>query len=594
VDDFIFGTLATDELRLEHVRARLAGVSHQQARFPRDPKPGQPVAFELTAGPAHPDGLPPLERAWLYWTIDGSDPAGENGTAANGQAVELEPSGVEWNTLLWGYIERFRTTLPGFPDDTTLRYRLSAANGGQEVFADEGSFYACYIANDPLPAWTKNAVIYQIFVDRFYPGNGRHWKKARSLAGFYGGTLQGIVDKLDYLKDLGVNCLWLSPIFPSPSHHGYDATDYFDIEPRLGTKEDLRHLLDEAHFRDIRVLLDFVPNHWSHLHSTFQDAVRNPSSIYRDWYTFSDWPDKYESFFGVQTLPEINLRHAPARQHILEAVSYWLEFGVDGYRVDYAVGPPRDFWADFRRTVSKAKAEPWTFGEAVEDPYSQLSFQGGLDGCLDFILLEAIRQTFAFGRWNAARFASFLDRHEAYFPHDFSRPSFLDNHDMNRFLWACQGDKRRLMIAALCQFSLSGPPIIYQGTEVGVSQAKDIRQGKRGILEEARQPMLWEDQQDMELSGFYKQLITIRRETAPLRYGSRATLYSDDDLLIFSRNHQDQETVTLINSSQKYRRGKIERKGMKIGVSTISKCKITAVENKIQFDLPPLSGMILV
>jgi cyclomaltodextrinase / maltogenic alpha-amylase / neopullulanase len=593
VDDFIFGTLATEELRLAHLRARLAGVAHDQARFPRDPQPGQPVTFELTIGPASPEGLPPLERAWLYWSTDGQDPQGEMGKASHGYAVEMEPAGIEWDTLLWGYSQKFRISLPGQPDDTLLRYRLSAGNGRQEVFADGGKYYGCYIADDPLPAWSKDAIVYQIFVDRFYPGGGQPWNKVKSLADFYGGTLRGIIEKLDYISTLGVTVLWLSPIFPSPSHHGYDATDYFQIEPRLGTKEDLRVLLREAHARSIRVLMDFVPNHWSHLHPTFQDAIRDPSSPYREWYTFLRWPDKYESFFGVRSLPEINLRHPPAREHILDSVRYWLEFGVDGYRVDYAVGPTRDFWADFRRATRKAKAEPWTFGEAVEAPDSQLSFQGGLDGCLDFILLEAIRQTFAFGRWSAARFSTFLDRHEAYFPPDFSRPSFLDNHDMNRFLWACRGDKRRLKIAALCQFSLSGPPVIYQGTEVGLSQARDIRQGKRGILEEARQPMDWGDEQDTDLMDFYIRLIDIRKDKPELRSGSRKVLYVDEDLLIYDITLGSEETIIALNLAAGNRSAILKKSGFNIDISTDAGCRFTQTTDGIELDLPPLSGMLL-
>jgi cyclomaltodextrinase / maltogenic alpha-amylase / neopullulanase len=593
VDDFIFGTLATEELRLSHVRARSAGVTHYQARFPRDPLPDQPITFELIVGPANPGGLPALERAWLYWSVDGLDPQGEMGRSIHGQAIEMEPAGVEWDTFLWGYIRRFRVSLPGLPEDTTLRYRLSAANGREEVFADGGAYYACYIAGDPLPDWTREAIVYQIFVDRFYPGGGLAWKKTKTLADFFGGTLQGIVEKLDYISSLGANVLWLSPIFPSPSHHGYDATDYFEVEPRLGTKEDLRLLLDEAHTRNIRVLLDFVPNHWSHLHPTFQDAIKNQSSPYRDWYTFSHWPDRYETFFGVRTLPEINLRHPPAREHILNSVSYWLEFGVDGFRVDYAVGPTRDFWADFRRATRKAKAEPWTFGEAVEAPDSQLSFQGGLDGCLDFVLLEAVRQTFAFGRWSAARFTSFLDRHETFFPPDFSRPSFLDNHDMNRFLWVSKGDKRRLMIAALCQFSLSGQPVIYQGTEVGLSQARDIRQGKRAIMEEARQPMLWGEEQDTDLLDFYTRLIALRKKASSLRTGSREVLYVDEDLLVFCRNQASEELVTALNVSQNNRRILIDKAGIKPEITTEAGCTYTRIEGGLELDLPPLSGMML-
>jgi glycosidase len=150
-----------------------------------------------------------------------------------------------------------------------------------------------------------------------------------------------------------------------------------------------------------------------------------------------------------------------------------------------------DFWADFRQVTRRVRPDCWTFGEVVEPPAAQIKFAGGLDGCLDFNLMEAFRSSFAYGEWNAERFMSFLSRHEAFFPEDFSRPSFLDNHDMNRFLWAANGDFRRLILAALCQFTLSAPPVIYYGTEVGLSQERDVRQGGYGLPEESRLPMLW-------------------------------------------------------------------------------------------------------
>ena len=127
---------------------------------------------------------------------------------------------------------------------------------------------------------------------------------------------------------------------------------------------------------------------------TFQDAIRNPESPYRDWYTFKHWPDEYESFFGVKELPQVNLRNPAARQSMLDAAAYWLDFGVDGYRVDYALGPTPDFWADFRRVTRSVKPDCWTFGEVVEPSDAQLNFEGGLDGCLDFILMEGLRQCF--------------------------------------------------------------------------------------------------------------------------------------------------------------------------------------------------------
>jgi glycosidase len=581
-NDFIFGTLATGELRMKFVRARRAGVTHAQARQPRDPLPGQPVTLELTVGPAYP-----LEQGWVYWTNDGRDPAGAQGQAQVGYAAPLEAVDVTWDTLVWGYVRHFRVTLPEQPAGTVLRYRLSASGPGQaEVFADHGAFHACYIADDPTPDWTRQAVIYQIFVDRFFPGQGRDWKRPGTPSGFYGGTLRGITEKLDYIAGLGANVLWLTPVFPSPSHHGYDATEYFEIEPRLGSQDDLRRLLDEAHAQGLRVLLDFVPNHWSWGHPTFQQAIRDSNSPYREWYTFSRWPDKYETFFGVRDLPQLNLRHPAARQHMLEAAAHWLELGVDGYRVDYAVGPSPDFWAEFRRATRQARPDCWTFGEVVEPPDSQLGFEGGLDGCLDFGLLEAFRQGFAFGRWDAAQMSAFLACHEAYFPATFSRPSFLDNHDMNRFLWAASGDERRLRLAALCQFTLPGAPVIYYGTEVGLSQQRDVRQDGRGLPEESRLPMLWGEAQDADLLAYYRGLVALRRQHADLSQVRCEMLAAQDEVLTYGRGSlwialNLTEKIQVIQSPPAQRKLLFASES---GVQLASPGKLS---------LPPLAGAVL-
>ena len=166
-----------------------------------------------------------------------------------------------------------------------MRYIVSAsAPDGREVIADGGKQYAYYVTDLGLPDWARDAVIYQIMPDRFFPGQGNPWKTPSNLSGFYGGTLGGITEKLDYIAALGANVIWMTPIFPSPTHHGYDATDLFSIEPRLGNKADFRRLLDEAHARKLRVMLDFVPNHWSSLHPLFQEAIIDRTSPRVAWY----------------------------------------------------------------------------------------------------------------------------------------------------------------------------------------------------------------------------------------------------------------------------------------------------------------------
>ncbi len=583
--DFIFGTLATQELRFEHVRTRRAGVSHFQRRVPRDPLPGQEVQLKLSIGPDQP-----YEHAWIYWTNDGSDPVGSRGAAQNGHALAMEAAGVEWDTVLWGYIRHFEGMIPGQAKESVVRYRLGGGDAlGTEVIADLGAVYAYYVDDDPAPEWSKEAIVYQVFVDRFNPGEGSEWLAPQTPAGFYGGTIKGIIEKLAYLDELGVNVLWLTPIFPSPSHHGYDATDLFEVEPRLGTKNDLRRLLDDAHQRGIRILLDLVPNHVSNLHPSFQSAIADKNSPYTNWYTFTHWPDVYRSFFDVPELPQLNLRDPSARKHVLDAATYWLDFGLDGYRVDYALGPAPDFWADFRRVTRHTRPDCWTFGEVVEPPESQLTFMGGLDGCLDFNLMEAFRNAFAYGDWSAERFASYLVRHEDYFPDNFSRPSFLDNHDMNRFLWAAGGDIRRLKLAALCQFSLAGAPVIYYGTEVGLSQFRDVRQGGYGLPEESRLPMTWGAAQDQALLEYYRRLIKLRRSSPWFSQGKVRLLHVDKDVIVYTKDN-DQMMIAAINFSLKQQAVDIHQKVKEVLIYT---GKYDVNPNKYGISLFPLSGAII-
>lgn len=587
MEDFIFGTLSTDESRIASLKTYRGGVTHAHQRSPRDPLPGQTIQIDLHAGPAYP-----YDRAWVYWTNDGSDPDGRNGVAVNGHATPLEPFAAEWETFLWGYVRRFRGSIPGQPAGTVVRYRVGAGNGQEEILADSGTYYGFYVENDPPPAWAQDAVIYQIFADRFFgASNFPRVEPKPSLKG--NGTLRGILEKLDYIAELGVNCLWLTPVFPSPSYHGYDATSFFEINPRLGTKEDFKELVEQAHARGIRILMDFVPNHWSSQHPTFVEATRDRDSQYFHWYTFERWPDQYKCFFTSRGLPQINLRYAPARQHVLDAVKYWLDFGVDGYRVDYCIGPTPDFYADFRRVTRTSKPASWTFGEAVDPPDSQLTFEGGMDGALDFMLLEAMRKTFAFGKWNARQFGEFLDRHEAYFPRTFTRPSFLDNHDMNRFLWVARGDKRRLRLAALCQFTLAGAPVIYYGTEVGLSQHNDVMQHGRAIHEETRLPMLWGTEQDRELLTFYKELIAFRKTHSALRGGTRTTMHTDDNLLTYRRSDETESLVIALNLSEQETSLELELAESVLAFATGSGCRIQAEGRAQRVVLPSFEGMIL-
>ncbi len=588
MDDFIFGSLSTDELRIAHYHNLRGGATHSSNRFPRDPLPGQPVRIILTLGPTFPQN-----RAFIYWTNNDTDPEGVNGQPSNGYATPLSPVNSEWDTLIWGYVRRFEGEIPAQAAGTVVRYRVGASGNGEDVLADHGAYYAYYVDNDPPPAWSRDAIIYQIFVDRFYSASP-DFPRIENKPSFKGnGTLQGITEKLDYLANLGVNCVWLTPIFSSPSYHGYDATSFFDIDPRFGTKEDFKELLDQVHAHGMRLLMDFVPNHWSNEHPSFIEATKDKNSQYVKWYTFEQWPNEYKTFFGVRNLPQINLRYKPARDHVLDSAKYWLDFGVDGFRVDYCIGPSPDFYAEFRRVTRTANPDCWTFGEAVDPPDSQVTFEGGMDGALDFLMLEALRQTFGYGKWDAQRFAEFLDRHESYFSAEFSRPSFLDNHDMNRFLWAVQNDKRKLRLAALCQFTLSGAPIIYYGSEVGLSQERDVRQNGRGIHEETRLPMLWGDAQDTDLLEYYRALCNIRKQESALRSGTRETVYADDKVLAYRRADSTGSLVSVMNLSDQAVDLALDIAENVTALATSPECKAQAEGSLMRVLLPPFGGIVL-
>ncbi len=539
--DFIFGTFATDELKVVHHRAARQGVQHDYALKPRDPLPGEAVTLTVTIGIDLS-----ADRVACYYTLDGSQPQGRRGVAVNGQVLHLNQIAIDWDVIAWGYVTRWQAVVPPQPDGTVVRYRIGAwAEGGDEVFADwphvqesaeraaaaffrgeplsetppgdpaRGQTFSFHVDRVRPPEWARNAVIYQVFVDRFYPGDGRDWLHPDDLKGFFGGTLWGVRDKLDYIARLGATCIWLSPTWESPTHHGYDVTDYFKVEPRLGGDEALHALVEAAHARGIRVMLDMVCNHVSSQHPFFEDAVIHPHSPYRDWFVFDDSPVGYRSFFGVPTMPEISVAYPAARAWLLDIARYWLrEFDIDGYRLDYANGPGPDFWSDFRAACRAEKPDSFCFGEIVDQPAAMLAYVGRLDGCLDFHAGEAIRKTFAYRVWDEADFERFVARHEAFFASEgeFIRPTFIDNHDMDRFLFAARGDKDALRRAAAAQMRLPGPPIIYYGTEVGLSQRKSKTDGFG--LEASREPMVWGDAQDADLLAFYKSLVDKRKRQA--------------------------------------------------------------------------------
>lgn len=543
--EFIFGSLSTAGGRIQRARSLNAGLQLAPHLAPIDPRPGEAVTISVRAGV----GVA-LEAATLYYTLDGSLPAV---AAPETQHLAMRRTGSDWDTLTWSYGEMWCATLPGQPENTCVRYLIIAqtTNGktvscpyidlsAPELVTQPDNFDQRYfhrLLRQPapqvfefnvdrleIPAWLREAVIYQIFIDRFAPIPGQPFADTQDLGAFFGGVLRGITARLNYLSELGVNCLWLTPIFPAPSHHGYDPTDYFAVEPRLGDMADFQELVAAAHGRGLRVVLDFVANHLSRQHPAFVAAQADPASPTCAWFFFRDYPQTYEAFYDVPDQPVVNTDLPAVREYLIGAAQYWLQSGCDGFRLDHAHGATQGFWSAFRAAIRAVKSDAAIFGEITDTPALMRSYTGRMDGVLDFQLLELLRGFFVFRSISASQLDRALQQHFAYFRSELVLPSFLDNHDMNRFLWSVEGDARRLKLAALCQFTLPQPPILYYGTEVGLSQRRAV-----GRLEEARLPMLWNEQQDRALLDFYRRLIQLRRQTTNVWSEPRTTVWVDDE-----------------------------------------------------------------
>jgi cyclomaltodextrinase len=537
MEEFIFGTTASNDLKLLDHRVSNRGFQHAYRLHPNRPLPGESVAIRVQEGcDIH------LDHAACIYTIDGSEPAGSCGEAVNGQVVKLHCISMEWDTITWGYVKTWEGILPPLPEGTVVRYIISGWDDDrEETFADwpdakliktravvshtNGepidetpyshpcglTIFSYHLDNAGPPDWGRRTVMYQIFIDRFYPGDGRNWIQTSDLNIPMGGTLWGVIDKLDYIADLGVDSIWLSPFQPSPTYHGYDITDFYQVHERLGGSKALHKLVDVAHKRGIRVIMDFVCNHVSSQHPFFVEAQSNPNSRYRNWFFFDEsMPNGYLGFFEVATMPELNLCNPEVRTTVLDAAAYWLrDFHIDGYRLDYANGPDLGFWSDFKAVCRATNPDCFLFGEVVDVPASHTGYEGRLDGLTDFALADAIRRHFGYGTLDTETYWRFKIDHLNFHPPDFIMLRFLDNHDMDRFIFIAGGSKERLKEATREIMMLDSPVIIYYGTEVGMNQSAS----RRALgLETARLPMEWDpSKQDRDLLAFFKQMIRDKR-----------------------------------------------------------------------------------
>lgn len=444
--------------------------------------------------------------------------------------------------------------------------------------------------------WLADSVIYQIFLDRFAGFEKSSAKDLQYKPEFCGGNLRGVKDKIPYLKELGIDCIWLTPFFKGTFYHGYHIEDFDDVDPHFGNKDDLHVLIDKCHSNGIKVIMDFVANHCSENHPYFRDAQKNKDSKYYRWFTFNNWPHHYMSFLDFHEIPKINLKNKQARDYMIDSAIYWIkDFGFDGIRLDHVIGPETDFWKEFVKRIKIHHENVAIIGEACfayiepklyhtlkvgnikkKQLMSKLTkksmhdllmkeYEGITDGSLDFTFCDLAKEFFAKRLYkNSEEFWNKVIKHYAHFNENFILPSFLDNHDMNRFLFDAEGDKKSLVLASLFQFSLSQPPIIYYGTEIGLSQDRNIHSIKNHGDLQARKIMEWDkEKQDIMLLEHYKTIIELRKKHISLRRGKIGKVITKKDSLLIGieKIYGDEKTIIIINPDKIERNITLEIEG---------------------------------
>ncbi len=430
------------------------------------------------------------------------------------------------------------------------------------------------------PDWVKDSIFYQIFPDRFAksdrvekPDNLESWESPPTAYGFKGGDLLGVAEHLDYLVDLGVNAIYFCPIFQSTANHRYHTYDYYEVDPVLGGNEAFKVLLNEAHRRGVRVILDGVFNHASRGFYQFNHTLENgTASPYYDWFTFKHFPlhayddygaPGYEAWWNLKALPKFNHSNPQVREFIFRVAEHWIEQGADGWRLDVPGEIDDDeFWREFRRRVKRANPDAYIVGEIwhqatrwlVGDQFDAVMNYQFTRACLSFFVSldeEARQMTYghSYGdltEYDARTFGRRLEEALAWYPSEiaYAQLNLVDSHDTARFLSVAKKDKTALALAYLTMMTYPGAPMIYYGDEIGMLGGKDP---------DCRRSMIWDESRwDRDLRDKMKKYIALRKKYAVLRRQSEyAHLYSEGKVYAFARQRDGQTVIIALNAGKK-------------------------------------------
>jgi len=415
---------------------------------------------------------------------------------------------------------------------------------------------ACRVS---VPSWVQDAVFYQIFPERFANGNSSNdppgtepWGGVPKSKNYFGGDLQGIIDHLDYIASLGINALYLNPIFESNSNHKYHATDFLKIDPQFGDESVFMRLVDECHARGIRIILDGVFNHTGVHFFAFEDIKKHGAlSRYVKWYNIYSFPvgpvtkPNYECWWGYGDLPKLMTHNPEVRDYLFRVTEHWMKFGIDGWRLDVPNEIPHTFWIEWRKLVKSLNPEAYIVGEIWDDASPWLKGDQ-FDAVMNYRFRNACLNFFVHRKKTAAEFAVALDSIAKSYAAEvnYAMQNLLASHDTERLLTLCEGNTDVMKLAWLFQMTYLGAPMVYYGDEVGMKGGKDP--GCRGT-------MIWDaEKQDHALLGYLRAAIGMRKEFTVLRRGSfdALSLAGPGTVFAFTRRHDDALAVVVLNNGQ--------------------------------------------
>ncbi len=471
------------------------------------------------------------------------------------------------------------------------------------------------------PDWAKNAVFYQIFPDRFAksasvhkPSNLEPWDEPPTRYGFKGGDLIGVVEHLDYLEELGINAIYFNPIFQSAANHRYHTHDYRHVDPILGGDDAFRALLDAAHERGFRVIIDGVFNHASRGFFQFNHLLEcGPASPYVDWFNVDEWPlnaydprakkPNYQAWWDLPALPEFNTDTPAVRDFIFDIAEKWIHFGADGWRLDVPADIDDDgFWQAFRQRVKAIRPDAYLVGEIWDDATRWL--QGDqFDAVMNYSIARAAlgflgRETIGALRHGpyrvppleAPEFAEIIEHNLSIYDWEIVQVqlNLLGSHDTPRYLSMVDDDESAVQLSILMQMTLPGAPCIYYGDELGLTGGYDPG---------CRSTIPWEDIEAYkgEIWQATKDAVALRRAHPVLRHGHYETMMAEDDVVAYTRTLEEDGTRALVILNARREEAPLTLPvGGLTEVAFGAPSAATLSESEMALTVPPRSGVVLV